>query len=107
MCTTLYVYAYKQTVFLNLQYRFNCQSQFNYPWKHLCFVLETCLPFSLTVWTGSQGLRSLFCFSNCVVKRETCWAPKGHLFQNAQIISLLLSEKEEEKKEEEEREGRK
>lgn len=48
----------------------------------------------------------LFCFSNCVVKRETCWTPKGHLFQNTQIISLLLSE-EEEKEDEEEREGRK
>lgn len=65
--------------------------------------LLTLRPHSLE-WFSS--LYSLFCFSNCVVKRETCWAPKGHLFQNVPIISLLLSE-EEEKEEEEDKERRK
>lgn len=62
--------------------------------------LLTLQPLSLE-WFSS--LYSLFCFSNCVVKRDTCWASEGHLFQNAQIFLLLSEEEEKEEKDKERR----
>lgn len=70
MCTIFYC------LYLQVNYLFESLESIQVP-KPIqlpmeAFVLETCLPFSLTGWTGSRGLHSLFCFSNCSVKRETC-----------------------------------